>query len=302
MGGYALEAQWSYDLHHSLHTLLTGEQQGYYADFGKPEHLATCLREGWFYSGQYSQFRQRRHGNSPRGLSGSRFVVFSQNHDQVGNRAFGERLSQLVGLEDLKLAAGIVLLSPFVPLLFMGEEYGETAPFQYFTSHSDPDLAEAVRKGRRAEFSHFGWQSEVPDPQSEATFQNSKLDHRRKNQEPHRTLLRFYRKLIQMRSRFALGKNHKVEVLLHDRAPVVAILRGSKNSKKLAAIFHFGQEVRAMDMPMPQGSWKTVLNSAEEMWLGPARPSSEPVDFSNHAAMQLHPRSFVVMKQTGAAE
>src|SRR5579862_790268 len=174
-GGYGLAAQWSDDFHHSLHTLLTRERNGYYGDFGDVHHLAGVIRDGWYYRGQFSHFRRRQHGNSARGIAKSRFVVFSQNHDQVGNRALGERLSRLVSFEGQKLAAGVTLLSPFVPLLFMGEEYGETSPFQYFVSHGDKDLIEAVRRGRQEEFASFGWKTEVPDPQAESTFVNSKL-------------------------------------------------------------------------------------------------------------------------------
>src|SRR5258708_16885313 len=195
-GGYEMDAQWSDDFHHSLHTLLTHEKVGYYQDFGRVSHLAQTLRDGWCYSAQYSHYRHRKHGTSPRGISSSHFVVCNQNHDQVGNRAAGERLSALVNVEALKLAAGVTLLSPFVPMLFMGEEYGETASFQYFTSHLDADLVEAVRRGRRDEFKEFGWEGFVPDPQDEATFRRSQLQHSVKVQEPHATLLRFYKELI----------------------------------------------------------------------------------------------------------
>ncbi len=176
LGGFALDAQWNDDFHHALHALLTGEQTGYYQDFGRLHQLARAWRRGFVYDGQYSGYRQRAHGNSSRNIPAQQLVVFAQNHDQIGNRMLGERLSRLVSFEDLKLAAGLVLLSPFIPLLFMGEEYGETAPFQYFIDHSDPELVNAVREGRRREFAAFGWEEEPPDPQDEATFLRSKLD------------------------------------------------------------------------------------------------------------------------------
>src|SRR5882757_692343 len=198
-GGLGMPSQWSDDFHHSVHTLLTGENSGYYEDFGGVEHLAGTLKQGWYYAGQYSRHRRRRHGNRPPLFKGTNHVVCTQNHDQVGNRAFGERLSSLVNFESLKLAAGANLLSPFVPLLFMGEEYGETAPFLYFTSHGDPDLAEAVRRGRQAEFAHFQWQGQIPDPQADSTFVKSKLDHSMAGQDPHRTLQRFYKTLLGIR-------------------------------------------------------------------------------------------------------
>jgi maltooligosyltrehalose trehalohydrolase len=140
VGGYGLDAQWNDDFHHALHTLLTRERRGYYQDFGQLRNLAKAFREGFVYSGEYSPYRRRRHGNPSRDIPAHQFVVFAQNHDQVGNRMRGERLSELVCLERTKLTAGVVLLSPFIPLLFMGEEYGETAPFPYFVSHSDPAL------------------------------------------------------------------------------------------------------------------------------------------------------------------
>jgi len=153
-----LDAQWCDDFHHALHTLLTGEQTGYYLDFGSLEHLEKAFTEGFVYSSQYSAYRRRRHGNSSCHVPPRQFVVFSQNHDQVGNRLLGERLSTLVSFEALKLVAGMVILSPYIPLLFMGEEWGERAPFQYFTSHSDAALVHAVRRGRQAEFASFRWQ------------------------------------------------------------------------------------------------------------------------------------------------
>ena len=165
LGGYGLDAQWNDDFHHALRVLLTGDRGGYYQDFGELEHLAKAFREGFVYAGEYSAYRRRRHGNSSRHMPAQQFVVFAENHDQVGNRLFGERLGQLLSLEALKLAASAVILSPFIPLLFMGEEYGEVAPFQYFISHLDAQLVDAVRRGRREEFAAFAWQGEPPDPQ-----------------------------------------------------------------------------------------------------------------------------------------
>src|SRR5690606_5683570 len=172
--GYQLDAQWSDDFHHAVHTLLTGESTGYYVSFGNIEQLATCFRDGWCYSGQYSPARKRPHGNSADQCSAKQFVVCSQNHDQIGNRMLGERLITLTDFASAKLAAATVILSPFVPLLFMGEEYGETAPFLYFTSHGDENLVQAVREGRKAEFAEFARHAEPPDPQSRATFEQSR--------------------------------------------------------------------------------------------------------------------------------
>jgi maltooligosyltrehalose trehalohydrolase len=170
IGGYGLAAQWSDDFHHALHTVLTGERAGYYGDFGTLADLAQALTNAFVYDGRYSRFRDRRHGRPATGLSGHRFFSYLQNHDQIGNRAKGERSSHLISPGRLKIAAGLVLTSPFVPLLFQGEEWGASTPFQYFTDHEDPKLGRAVSEGRRSEFSAFAWSAEeVPDPQDPAT-------------------------------------------------------------------------------------------------------------------------------------
>ena len=174
--GLGLDGQWSDDFHHAVHALLTGDRGGYYADFGAASAIADALREPFTFAGQYSVFRRRKHGGPSTGIPRRRFVVAIQNHDQVGNRASGDRLSMLVSPAQLRLAAALLILSPYVPLLFMGEEYGETNPFQYFIDHGDDRLVEAVRDGRRREFESFGWGSDVPDAQDDATFQRSKLD------------------------------------------------------------------------------------------------------------------------------
>jgi maltooligosyltrehalose trehalohydrolase len=289
-GGYGMDSQWSDDFHHALHTLLTNESAGYYADFGKIEDLGIALRDGWRYSGEFSKFRQRRHGNSAAGISPEHFVVFSQNHDQVGNRARGERLAALVDFESLKLAAGITLLSPFVPMLFMGEEYGETRPFQYFTSHGDPGLIEAVRSGRGAEFAHFGWSpQEIPDPQAESTFAASTLDDSAKEREPHRTLLGFYKILLELRKRLSLGAA-KPEVTWNEAAHIVTIDYTAANA---LAIFNLGRNAIRALLPVGVQSASTLLNSAGREWQGPARKSS-PAD-AHDGDVLLESRSFVVL-------
>jgi maltooligosyltrehalose trehalohydrolase len=292
-GGYGLPAQWSDDFHHSLHTLLTRETAGYYSDFGSVGHLASVLREGWFYCGQYSQFRRRQHGNSPRGISHSHFVVCSQNHDQVGNRARGERLSMLVNFEAQKLAAGVTLLSPFVPLLFMGEEYGESSPFQYFTSHGDKDLVEAVRCGRREESAGFGWDNEIPDPQDETTFANSRLHHSLRERDPHRALRLLYQELIRFRRTNHLGSDADLKVTESESLHILIVLRGSPDSR-LLMIFNFGTGNIALDSGMPPGRWTMELNSADSRWLGPG--NLFPGTVGPNDTMMLSGQSFVVLR------
>jgi maltooligosyltrehalose trehalohydrolase len=293
-GGYEIDAQWSDDFHHSLHTLLTKEKTGYYQDFGRVWHLAQTLKQGWCYSGQYSKYRQRRHGNSPKGISSTHFVVCSQNHDQVGNRAEGERLSVLVDFESLKLAAGMTLLSPYVPLLFMGEEYAETAPFQYFISHLDSALVEAVRHGRREEFAAFGWQDMVPDPQDEATFCRSKLQHQLKENEPHARLLRFYKELIRMRKEWNLGRAGTWHVF--ERKQDALLIIPENDTSQLAMIFNFSGSTVIPDLPPWQGLWRTRIWSADRIWGGPADPLPGDVSFSKPFVLQLHPHSFAVFQ------
>jgi maltooligosyltrehalose trehalohydrolase len=199
-GGYGLDAAWADEWHHALHATLTGDTSGYYEDFGPLPLLAKALRQAWVYDGTYSPHRGRVHGRPPAGLSGDQFVVCTQNHDQVGNRAAGERSGALMSGGRLRVAAALLLTSPFVPLLFQGEEWGATAPFQYFTGHADPELGLRVSQGRREEFSAFGWDpATVPDPQDPATFARSRLDWAEPGKERHADLLAWYRRLIALR-------------------------------------------------------------------------------------------------------
>jgi maltooligosyltrehalose trehalohydrolase len=199
-GGYGLDAQWNDDFHHALHTVLTGERSGYYVDFGTVGDLARAFTQAFVYDGRYSRFRQRRHGRAPLGLGGDRFVVYLQNHDQIGNRARGERTSHLVSPDRLAVAAALVMTAPFVPMLFQGEEWGASTPFQYFVDHDDAELAAAIRRGRQAEFAAFGWRAEdIPDPQARETFDRSKLDWDERHRAPHARLLDWHRRLIAFR-------------------------------------------------------------------------------------------------------
>lgn len=295
-GGYGIDAQWSDDFHHSVHTLLTSEKTGYYADFVGIQPLAVTLQEGWYYSGQYSNYRQRSHGNSPQGIAHSRFVVCSQNHDQVGNRAAGERLSSLAGFEASKLAAGITLLSPLTPLLFMGEEYGETAPFQYFTSHGDSNLAEAVRKGRREEFAAFGWQDSVPDPQDEATFERSRLDHALKSQERHRTLFQLYRRLLQIRRHHELGS--RASWSNRELGTKALIMHRERNADHLIMLFNFSDSRIAPRLPGLAGEWTTAIYSAEAQWGGSETNISATFDLESGCEVRLAPHSFLVLQRS----
>ncbi len=298
-GGFGLDAQWNDDFHHSLRTVLTGERDGYYRDFGSLHHLAKAHREGFAYSGAYSAFRRRRHGRSSKDIPAQRFVVFDQNHDQVGNRRSGERLSVSLSFEALKLCAGCVLLSPYVPLLFMGEEYAEKAPFPYFVSHSDPGLIEAVRKGRKEEFASFKWQGEPPDPQSEETFLSAKLDHSLKNGKAHRTLLGFYKELIVLRREneaLAHLSKETMEVTAIEREGVLLVRRW-KGLQEWAMVYHFGKNKASCAVPLPEGRWIKRLDSADVRWLGPGSLIQEEIGSGKEVHLELQPESFLVLKK-----
>jgi maltooligosyltrehalose trehalohydrolase len=199
-GGYGLDAQWNDDFHHAVHTIVTGETAHYLADFGLIGQLAKSLAQGFVYDGIYSRSRRRRHGRPVMGLSAHRFVAFIQNHDQVGNRAMGERLGRLVTIDQLKICAALLMTAPFIPMLFQGEEWNASSPFQYFTDHQDAQLAESVRIGRRSEFaSVVASLSDVPDPQARDTFGRSRLDWDERERGDHRAIFEWYRRLIDLR-------------------------------------------------------------------------------------------------------
>jgi maltooligosyltrehalose trehalohydrolase len=299
LGGFGLDAQWNDDFHHSLRTVLTGERDGYYQDFGTLHHLAKAFREGFAYSGAYSTFRRRRHGRSSWDIPAQHFVVFDQNHDQVGNRMRGERLGACISFEALKLAAGCVLLSPYVPLLFMGEEYGEKAPFPYFVSHSDPGLIESVRKGRKVEFGPFSWQGEPPDPQGEGTFLSAKLDHSLKNEKEHRTLLDFYKELIALRREnkpLAHLSKEAMEVVAMEREEILLVRRW-RGHEQWAVVFHFGKKENPCAVPLPRGRWVKQLDSADVRWLGPGSLVQEAIRSTKEGHLDLQPESILILKR-----
>lgn len=259
-GGFGLDAQWSDDFHHALHALLTGEREGYYADFGTLSDLARAIERAYVYDGRYSRFRDRRHGAPTANLPGDRFVVFAQNHDQVGNRARGDRLSHLVDPRRLKIAAALVLTAPFVPLLFQGEEWAASTPFPYFTDHQDPDLADAVRQGRRAEFAAFGWDPEaIPDPQSPETFRSARLDWSEPTRAPHRDLLDWHRHLIRLRRRHPSltdPRRPHTRVCHDDRAAWILVERGV-----ISVYYNLADTPR--DLPLPPDRPDTLLLASD---------------------------------------
>jgi maltooligosyltrehalose trehalohydrolase len=312
IGGYGLDAQWVDDFHHALHAALTEEGDGYYADFGRVADVATAVRQGYVLTGEYSRYRRRRHGAAPVGVGPERFVVCAQNHDQVGNRMEGERLTALLPTEALKVAAACVLLSPCVPMLFMGEEYGERAPFLYFVSHGDPELVDAVREGRAEEFAAFAWEGEPPDPQAEETFARSTLRHERKAAGEHAHLFAWHRELLTLRrSHPALRSldRDRIETvvdeddrtliwqrwtgLMGDRVPgTAATHRAGPREAVIVAVSFDPAEPGVFELPA--GRWRRVVDSAEEVFGGPGSDAPEQVESEASTPVELHPHGVLV--------
>jgi maltooligosyltrehalose trehalohydrolase len=262
-GGYGLDAHWADDFHHALHRVVTAESAGYYADFKGIEDLATAIRDGYVYQGQHSDFRRRRHGRTPLEVRPDQLVVSAQNHDQIGNRAQGERLSMLLKPAQLQAVAALTLLSPFVPLLFQGEEWGATTPFLYFTDHQDERLGELVAAGRRKEFASFGWHSEVPDPQAATTFARSRLNWAEQTEPAHQELLSWYRRLIALRAGITHGSPRPVHVTFDAGASWLSFTHGD-----LCIAVNFA--ARPVSFSLPESQWQQELSSVRQV-PGPGR-------------------------------
>jgi maltooligosyltrehalose trehalohydrolase len=299
-GGFELDVHWNDDFHHALHHLLTGETDGYYQDYRGVGDLAKAFTDGFVYTGEYSRYRQRVRGSACRDLPAERFLVFAQNHDQVGNRLYGERLNQLVSFEALKLAAGAVLLSPFIPLLFMGEEYGEAAPFQYFVSHGDPGLIDAVRRGRREEFAGFDWQGEPPDPQGEETFKRSRLNRELRQEERHRVLYEFYRELLRWRRQhpaLACMSKDRLQAVSFEKQKVLLVRRWVEEDQ-ICTILHFSGSPATLELPIPAGDWRKILDSGEARWYGAGSTVPPAIYSEGKVSLTLPPQAVVLLSAT----
>ncbi|GAA4446755.1 malto-oligosyltrehalose trehalohydrolase [Nibrella saemangeumensis] len=291
--GYGMDAQWIDEFHHALRVTATGDQSGYYSDFTGISHLAKAYRDAYVYDGQYSPHRNKRFGIKAEKNPGQQFVVFTQNHDQVGNRMMGERLGQLVSFEMQKLVAGAVLVSPYLPMLFMGEEYSELNPFLYFVSHTDPDLAEAVRKGRKAEFAYFHLEGEAPDPTQEETFQQSKLQWQLVEQGPHQKLFNYYRTLIALRKLHPALRhlNRRYVEAEADESRQTLILHRWYNEQHILALMNFAKEQQAVSLDRHSGQWKKILDSADSQW---GNGFLAPEFVSSPSTLTLQPESFLL--------
>jgi maltooligosyltrehalose trehalohydrolase len=293
-GGLGFDAMWNDDFHHAVHVALTGERHGYLVDFDGANDLRRVLVDGFALAGRRSEYRGRRHGRPAEGVPASRFVVGVQNHDQVGNRPFGDRLSRLVSWEACKLAAGLTLLSPFLPMLFMGEEYGEPAPFLYFTSHGDPRLARAVRRGRRAEFAASTGGREPPDPQAPWTFTRSRLDPSRRRRPPHRQLFELYRELLVLRRAYVVPRRLSPRQVGTDPsdASVVWVERPASAPGPSLAIFRCGPGSGEVRVPAVRTVLPLRLASADRRWLGPGADLPRRLTPGGRRTLDLPPWSF----------
>ena len=268
--GYGMDAQWIDEFHHALRVTAGGDRHGYYEDFTGIKHLAKSYKDAYVYDGIYSPHRKKTFGTKAQKNEGKQFVVFSQNHDHVGNRMLGERTSQLLSFEMQKLLAGAVFVSPYLPMLFMGEEWSEPNPFLYFVDHTDPDLANAVREGRKKEFAAFHAAGEAPDPVSKETFLQSKLQWELLDQEPHQTMLRYYKQLIALRKNEPALKHldrNNIEVTYDERNNTLVVHRWHQK-QHIYCLLNFSKEEQAIKIDTKE-RLNILLDSASSSWLGP---------------------------------
>ena len=300
-GGLGIDAQWNDDFHHALRTLVTGERDGYYADYGTIDDLAEAYRRGFVLVERPSSAHGRRHGNDPSAEPGWRFVVSTQNHDQVGNRRDGDRPGATLDATTLVTMAAAMCLSPFVPMLFMGEEHGETAPFRYFVDHTDPELLRAVREGRTAEFAAFGWDGETPDPGAEQTFRVSKVRRALAERSPHREIRAAYRELLRLRREVpalasASLRSVRTEVdraataltvlRLHDEDPAVAGALAHDDTRDAMLVLGLGGRPASTDRLFP-GRWELAFDAADTRWGGVGSGSPRSLEIREDGSMTI---------------
>jgi maltooligosyltrehalose trehalohydrolase len=299
-GGSGMTAQWNDDFHHAVHAAVTGERFGYYADFGDVSDIATAMNAGFVYQGEYSPFRGRNHGAPSVALAPERFVVFAQNHDHIGNRALGERLVTLVSPAQARLAAAMVVLAPGVPLLFMGEEYGDPAPFPYFIDHGDPALVQAVREGRAREFAQLARTARVLDPAAEETFLAARLDRTLLHQDEHRARWALYRALIGLRRENpALRRSARTAARAHADAGVLTLVR-SHPLDTVVVLFNVSADTVTGRLPSPPigrvgpdgewPGWERLFDAGASEYGGPGEP--QPPTRAPNEAVALGPWEF----------
>jgi maltooligosyltrehalose trehalohydrolase len=295
IGGFGLDKQWCDEFHHALHAFITGERNGYYSDFGELSQIVKAFNSAYVYDGIWSEHRKRTFGSSADGIPGSKFVVFIQNHDHIGNRMLGDRIGATLDPEQLKLLAGAMFVSPYIPLIFMGEEYNEENPFLYFTSHTDKVLAEAVSKGRKEEFPEFMSSGEFPEPQSEDVYERSSLTFDINDKKKH--LFEFYRELIRLKKRHPLLNNYNRGNFRASGEGEKAILINNKiGQDHLAAVLNFNSEDLRISMPQVR-DWHVIINSAAQKWGGHSQ-NDEP-EYDNNLLI-VKPSSIIIFSNIPA--
>ncbi len=280
IGGYGLDAQWSDDFHHAIHTLVTGEKNGYYMDFGKSYQLSKAIKNAFVFDGEYSNYRKKTYGNSTENNKAEQFVIFHQNHDQVGNRKNGERLISLTDFETAKLLAATMFISPNIPMLFMGEEYGERNPFFYFVSHLDPGLNELVRKGRENDFKDFHNDGDIaPDPSSPDTFHDSLLSWSIDGDPEKKVMHRYYKGLIKLRKSHPVFRIPDKENLRISEYGKVFVLERWQNNENTLSIMNFDK--RDHNLEIPEGlnqKMKKIFDSNDPQWNGTGNKVPENIE------------------------
>lgn len=293
--GLGMHAQWVDEFHHALRVAAGEPKKGYYSDFNGLAHLGKAYQDAYVYTGMYSKERDNFFGKSARGHHGSQFTVFSQNHDQVGNRMLGERSSTLVSFEMQKLLAAAVLTSPFVPMLFMGEEWSETNPFLYFIDHTDEALVEAVRKGRSEEFAASHIDGQAPDPKAVDTFHRSKLNWDLLKKPRHAAMFSFYKHLISLRKKYKMLQPADLDTVkahvFQTENSLMIERKSSGRDQSILAVLNFSTDVQQLPVPGHLTIGEKLLDSAAERWLGPSTATDTLTDFSSH--LSIHPESFI---------
>ena len=282
-GGAGLDGCWNDDFHHAIRSAITGETRGYYKPFGKVEQIAKCVEDRFVFAGEYSSGYNRRHGAPARDVPHARFVVCTQNHDQVGNRPFGDRLDESAGADGARVAAALVLLSPFTPLLWMGEEYAEPAPFQYFVSHTEPALIEAVRAGRKAEFADLHEGTDPPDPQDVETFARSKVDWVKRAEGVHAKRLAYYTELLRLRRELDLpALSDRVRAFAWGACRCVAVVY--PGAIVVANLGAASAEIDVGAVGPPRAAWAKLIDSGDLRWGGSGAVFEKPNDAARLAA------------------
>lgn len=292
-GGYGLDAQWSDDFHHSLHALVTDEKKGYYMDFGAENDLSKSIKDAFVFDGKYSEYRKKTYGNRTHENKGEQFVIFSQNHDQTGNRKLGERLISLSDFETAKLIAGTMFVTPNIPMLFMGEEYGERNPFYYFVSHLDPELNKMVKEGREREFKDFHDKRESPDPSSVETYKNSQLSWNIQGDPEKSAMFNFYKEMIHLRKNNKVLKEPDRENMeISNDAGIFKLERWQEN-KRIICYMNYNSEKAITQVSYSwKGDLKKILDSADTLWRGPGSPSSSKI--SQADKLEISGKSIVI--------